>query len=88
MKKVCQKCGGKRLHKHGKKRRLCVDCGATCTINSGRPRTKYIEAYIDDRSTLRRIGKKKNIVHTTVLFHVKKEVSALPQLLLVTKNFL
>ena len=88
MKKVCQKCSGKRLYKHGKKRRRCVDCGATCTINSGRPRTRYIEAYIDDRSTLRRIGVKKNIVHTTVLFHVKKEVMALSPLLSVTKNFL
>ena len=88
MKKVCIKCGGKRLHKHGKKRRKCMNCGATCTVQSGRPRTRYFEAYVLDRSTLRRIAYKKNVVHTTVLFHVRKEVAAMPPLLEVTKNFL
>lgn len=88
MKKVCQKCGEKKLYKHGKKRRKCVNCGATSTIKSGRPRTKYSEAYIEDRSTLRRIGKKKKVVHTTILFHLKKELKILPLLISKTKNFL
>lgn len=88
MKKVCTKCGGKRLHKHGEKRRKCMSCGATCTVQSGRPRTRYSEAYIQDRSTLRRIAEKKKKAHTTVLFHLQKEVAALPPLLEVTKNFL
>jgi transposase-like protein len=88
MKKVCTKCGGKRLHKHGEKRRKCVDCGATSTVQSGRPRTKYFEAYVLDRSTLRRIAKKKHLAHTTVLFHVRKELSAMPTVLSMTKNFL
>ncbi len=88
MKKVCPKCGGKRLHKHGKKRRKCIDCGSTCAIQSGRPRTQFSEAYIKDRSTLRRIGEKMNISHTTVLFHLKKEMEEMPSLLEITKNFL
>lgn len=65
-----------------------MDCDTTCTIQSGRPRTRYSEAYIQDRSTFRRIAEKKHISHTTVLFHLKKEVAAMPPLLSMTKNFL
>jgi len=87
MKKVCQKCGGQNLHKHGKKRRKCVNCGATCSIKSGRKRKKFAEMYILDRSTMRRISKKKSCRHQNILYHIYDELKHIPKLLDITKKF-
>lgn len=87
MKKVCPKCGSNNLHKHGKKRRKCVDCGATCTIQSGRRRTCFSDMYLLDRSTMRRIGTKEHMSAVGVMKHVMKELKVLPQPLDDTKNF-
>lgn len=81
MKKVCQKCGSTRLHKHGAKRRKCADCGVTCSIKSGRKRSKIQAMYILDRSTMRRIGRKRKKTHQTVLYHLYRELVDVPTVL-------
>lgn len=87
MKKVCQKCGGHNLHKHGKKRRRCVNCGATCSIKSGRKRSFLSEMYILDRSTLKRISKKVKQVPSEVMRKTMNELKNIPKLLDITKKF-
>lgn len=87
MKKVCPKCGNNHLYKHGKKRRKCVKCGATCSIQSGRHKTHISDMYVLDRSTFRRIGYKSSLTHQNIMYHVYNELKHIPQLLSYTKKF-
>jgi len=86
MKKVCSKCGSKHLHKHGKKRRICVACGKTCSTESGRKKSANMEKYLLDRSTNRRIAKKEKISHIAVMKRIFKELTNIPSPLLYLKK--
>ena len=86
MKKVCPKCGSNRLHKHGEKRRKCVNCGKTCSIKSGRRKSRNIEKYLLDRSTLRRISSKIKIDTSQLMKQIMKELKYLPSPLLYLKK--
>lgn len=88
MKKVCPKCGSNRLHKHGKKRRICAVCGKTCTAQSGRNKSINMEKYLLDRSTNRRIGEKEKISHVAVIKRISKELVNIPSPLFYLKNFI
>lgn len=88
MKKVCPKCGSNRLHKHGKKRRKCVNCGKTCSIKSGRKKSRNIEKYLLDRSTLRRISSKIKIDTSQLMKQIMKDLKYLPSPLLYLKKFI
>jgi len=79
MKKVCVKCGSSKLYKHGKKRRKCSVCGKTCTIQSGRKKSKNMEMFLLDRSTNRRISKKEKVSHISIIKRVVKELNTLPR---------
>ncbi len=88
MKKVCPQCGLNRLHKHGQKRRKCVNCGRTCSIRSGRKRSKNMEKYLLDRSTLRRISSKLKIDASQLMRQIMKELRYLPSPLCYLKKFI
>jgi hypothetical protein len=47
-----------------------------------------MEMYVLDRSTHRRIGVRESVSPSTSLYRLIKEVSDMPTLLSVTKNFL
>ena len=86
MKKVCPKCGSKHLHKHGKKRRICVSCGKTCSIKSGRKKSMNMERYLLDRSTIRRIATKDKTSPIEVLRQIIFELKNIPSPLLYLKK--
>lgn len=87
MKKVCQKCGENKFHKHGKKRRKCINCGTTCRIKSGRRKTRFSEMYLLDRSTIRRISKKIKFSPAEIMRKILMELKSLSTPLSCSKNF-
>jgi len=87
MKKVCPFCNNKVIHKHGKKRRKCAKCFKTFSIESGRKNTKYLDAYLLDRSTLKRISDKTHISRAGVLKNVINELKNIPSIIELSKKF-
>lgn len=79
MKSVCKYCGNKDISKWGNRRRYCSPCNRTFRVpKAGRHKSKKIDMYLLDRSTLRRIGSKTHLMHTTVMRDLHKELKSVP----------
>jgi hypothetical protein len=78
MKSVCKYCAGKALIRWGSRRRYCEVCNRTFRVKlAGRKPVKHRDMYLLDRSTYRRIGKKKKTSHVSMISKVQQEVSIL-----------
>jgi hypothetical protein len=78
MKLVCKYCGKDGLTNWGKRRKYCGLCNRTFrTKAAGRKPIRNRDMYLLDRSTYRRIGKKKNYSAVTIMEKVHKEISVL-----------
>lgn len=86
MKKVCPKRESNRLHKHGKKRRKCINCGKTCSVKSGRKRSKNTKKYLLDRSTPRRISNKLKVDPSQLMKQIMNELKYIPSPLFWSKK--
>ena len=90
MKISCPFCQSVFIIRWGKRRRKCKQCERTFRgQKAGRKKKKKaIEMYVLDRSTHRRVGMRTGQSHVNSQYHLKKELTTLPLLLSVTKNFL
>lgn len=88
MKSVCQFCGSKSLIKWGNRRRKCSLCDRTFRVKkAGRNKIKFLEMYILDRSTMRRISKKSKYSPAEVMRKIMSELKYISTPLSNTKNF-
>jgi DNA-directed RNA polymerase subunit RPC12/RpoP len=78
MKSVCKYCSSRKLIKWGERRRFCSNCKRTFSVpKAGRKPIRNRDMYLLDRSTYRRIGKKKNYSAAGILYLVQKEIKTL-----------